>query len=52
MSAMSIRPREIQVYSLDRPTPELSLQKVPRAELDAIAERITAATGIHVAVVG
>lgn len=47
-----IRPREIQLYSLDRPTPELSLQKVPRAELDAIAERITAATGIHVAVVG
>lgn len=47
-----IRPREIQLYSLDRPTPELSLQKVSRAELDAIAERITAATGIHVAVVG
>ena len=47
-----IRPREIQLYSLDRPTPELSLQKVPRAELDTIAERITAATGIHVAVVG
>ena len=47
-----IRPREIQLYSLDRPTPELSLQKVPRAELDGIAQRITTATGIYVAVVG
>lgn len=45
-----IAPREIMLYSLDRPTPELSLQKVPRAELEAIAARITAATGIPVAV--
>lgn len=44
-----IGPRQIMLYSLDRPTPEQSLQKVPRAELEAIAARITAATGIAVA---
>ncbi len=47
-----IRPREIMLYSLDRPTPETNLRKVPREELDNIAARITAATGIHVAVAG
>lgn len=35
-----IQPREVMLYSLDRPTPELSLQKVPRAELEAVAERV------------
>lgn len=45
-----IGPREIMLYSLDRPTPELSLQRVPREELEAIAARITAATGIPVQV--
>ena len=48
----AIRPREIMLYSLDRPTPETQLQRVPRAELDAIAARITADTGIPVAVAG
>lgn len=37
-----IRPREVMLYSLDRPTPELSLQKVPRAELEAVADRVRA----------
>ncbi|MDE6691906.1 MAG: radical SAM protein [Muribaculaceae bacterium] len=45
-----IRPASVMIYSLDRPTPELSLKKVPRAELDEIAGRITAATGIPVQV--
>ncbi len=45
-----IGPREIMLYSLDRPTPELSLQRVPHEELETIAARITAATGIPVQV--
>lgn len=46
-----INPREIMIYSLDRPTPETSLNRVPRAELDDIAARIVAATGIPVTAV-
>jgi len=45
-----IKPREIMVYSIDRQTPEQSLRKVPREELQAIANRITSATGIPVQV--
>jgi len=45
-----IKPREIMLYSLDRPTPETNLRKVPREELDAIAAHITDATSIPVAV--
>ncbi|MCM1032747.1 MAG: radical SAM protein [Odoribacter sp.] len=45
-----ICPREIMIYSLDRPTPEASLQRVPREELLSIATRITDATGIPVQV--
>lgn len=45
-----IAPREIMLYSLDRPTPELSLQKVDRDTLNRIAAHITAATGIPVQV--
>ena len=45
-----IRPESIMVYSIDRQTPEHSLQKVPREELEAIAARITAETGIPVSV--
>ena len=47
-----INPREIMIYSLDRPSPETSLRKVPRSELDAIAERIHSATGIKVTAAG
>lgn len=45
-----IKPREIMLYSLDRPTPETHLQKVPKEELQSIAQRITTATGIPVLV--
>lgn len=47
-----IKPREIMIYSLDRPTPETNLRKVPREELDRIAERIRQRTGIAVTSVG
>lgn len=47
-----IKPASIMLYTVDRPTPEVSLQRVPRAELDAIAARITAATDIPVSVAG
>lgn len=45
-----IRPREITIYSLDRPTPETNLRRVPKEELEAIGQRISAATGIKVSV--
>ncbi len=45
-----IKPHEIQVYSLDRPTPEKNLQKVPREELEAIAAPLVA-EGMQVQVV-
>lgn len=44
-----ISPREIMIYSIDRSTPEENLQKVEKAELDAIAKTISDATGIKVA---
>lgn len=47
-----IRPREVMIYTIDRPTPERSLQHVSREELDRIAARITAATGLTVQVSG
>ncbi len=43
-----IAPGQVMIYSIDRQTPEQSLQKVPADELRAIADRITAATGIPV----
>lgn len=45
-----IRPASVMLYSIDRQTPEHSLQKVPREELQAVAARITAETGIPVQV--
>lgn len=45
-----IKPGEIMLYTIDRPTPEVNLRRVPREELESIAERITAATGIPVQV--
>lgn len=45
-----IRPREIMLYSLDRPTPANTLRKVPIDELQAIGRRISEATGIPVQV--
>lgn len=38
-----IRPKEVMIYSLDRPTPEKLLKKVEKPELEAIAARIRAA---------
>ncbi|MDE6310242.1 MAG: radical SAM protein [Muribaculaceae bacterium] len=45
-----IRPREIMIYTIDRRTPEQSLERIPVEELRAAAERITAETGIPVQV--
>lgn len=45
-----ISPREIMLYSIDRPTPDRSLSKVPMEELQAIGKRIADATGIPVQV--
>lgn len=45
-----IGPREVMLYTIDRQTPEKSLQKVSRDELESIARRITAETGIPVQV--
>lgn len=45
-----IGPREVMIYTIDRPTPELSLKRIPVDELRAAADRITAATGIPVQV--
>lgn len=42
-----INPLEVQLYSIDRTTPEEKLTKVERAELEAIAQRVKAA-GINV----
>jgi wyosine [tRNA(Phe)-imidazoG37] synthetase (radical SAM superfamily) len=46
-----IRPRQVQIYSIDRKTPEQSLEKVPVEELRAIGERVKA-LGIDVNVAG
>ncbi len=42
-----IQPAEVQLYSIDRATPEHNLTKIERPELERIAERIKAA-GINV----
>lgn len=47
-----IRPREVMLYSIDRKTPAEHLRKVPREELDAIAERIRREAGVEVQVSG
>ncbi len=45
-----IAPRQIMLYSIDRPTPETSLRKIPAEELQAIGRRIAHETGIDVQV--
>jgi wyosine [tRNA(Phe)-imidazoG37] synthetase (radical SAM superfamily) len=45
-----IGPREIMLYTIDRQTPEHSLEHISKDELTAIANRITAATTIPVQV--
>lgn len=47
-----IGPSEIMIYTLDRPTPETQLKRVPREDLDKIGQRIRQATGIEVQVSG
>lgn len=43
-----IEPREIMLYSIDRPTPARELEKIDPETLRGIASRITAATNIPV----
>lgn len=38
-----IQPREVMIYTIDRPTPYPTLQKVTPAELDAIRDRVVQA---------
>jgi wyosine [tRNA(Phe)-imidazoG37] synthetase (radical SAM superfamily) len=38
-----IAPEQVMIYTIDRETPDLSLQKVSREELDAIRDRVIAA---------
>ena len=42
----AIRPRSVQVYTVDRGTAAPGITEVPRETLQAIADRLTAATGI------
>lgn len=44
-----IKPSEVMLYSIDRPTPESNLKKVEKDELERIADKIRAA-GIKVQV--
>lgn len=45
-----ISPREVMIYTIDRPTPETSLRHISRPELEAIADRIRRETGLPVQV--
>ena len=45
-----INPVQIMIYSIDRKTPAEALEKVSKAELDRIGERIESETGIPVSV--
>lgn len=47
-----IQPHSVMVYTIDRETPAQSLEKIPLPELEAIAKRLTDATGIAVQVAG
>ncbi|MDE6484339.1 MAG: radical SAM protein [Duncaniella sp.] len=46
----AIGPRQVMIYSIDRRTPARDLEKVPREELELIADRIRRETGIEVSV--
>ncbi len=45
-----ISPRQVMIYSIDRKTPEKSLQKVSREELESIAQHIRKETNLNVTV--
>ena len=49
---LTIQPREIMIYTIDRKTPEEKLEKVPVEELKRIARHIEAETKIPVQVTG
>ena len=49
---LTIQPREIMLYTIDRKTPEEKLEKVPVEELKRIARHIEAETKIPVQVTG
>ena len=38
------------IYTIDRETPVRTLEKIPKAELDTIADRIRKETGIEVSI--
>lgn len=42
----SIRPRAVQVYTIDRTTAASGIEKVPRERLETIAKQLTTRTGI------
>lgn len=46
----AIRPRSVMLYSIDRKTPDELLRKVELPELQAIADRVAAETGLPVSV--
>lgn len=46
----AIRPASVMIYSLDRSTPEEKLVKVPKEELEQIAEKIETAASLPVTV--
>jgi len=45
-----IRPYKVMIYTIDRETPVRTLEKIPKAELDTIADRIRKETGIEVSI--
>ena len=45
-----IQPREVMLYSIDRKTPEENLEKVEKEELERIAQRLEAESGVKVVV--
>ena len=45
-----IAPRDLSIYVIDRATPVSTLEKISRAEMDAIADRARCELGIHVQV--
>lgn len=46
---IEINPKEVMIYSIDRPTPESRLEKIPLCELEEIAQKVRLA-GLNVAV--
>jgi wyosine [tRNA(Phe)-imidazoG37] synthetase (radical SAM superfamily) len=47
-----LRPRIVQIYTLDRPAWEKGIRKVPNEKLSEIANRTTERTGVNVCVYG